>query len=157
MIGEAGDEKEHQAADVRRAAMNLLARREYGRRELAARLAGREFPKQLIEQVLDDLVREKLLSDDRFAEAFVSARIRRGQGPVRIRIELEQKGIDGEIVERALAEAEVDWHALAEEVRTKRFGPAPPDSFRERARQARFLQYRGFATEHLGRALSGDD
>lgn len=157
MSGGAEEEKEFQAADVRRAAMNLLARREYARRELAARLAARGMPGKMIDQTLDALGRENLQSDDRFAEAFVNARAGRGHGPVRIRIELEQKGVDGETIERVLADAEVDWQALAMDVRRKRFGPSPPGSFKERARQARFLQYRGFASDHVGRALAGED
>jgi SOS response regulatory protein OraA/RecX len=103
--GESGDNEDFTAADVRRTAMNLLARREYARRELAARLASRGLPGDLIDPVMDELTQENLLSDDRFADAFVSARAGRGQGPVRIRIELEQKGVDPEIVERALGPA----------------------------------------------------
>lgn len=151
------DDRDLTAADVRRAAMNLLARREHARRELAAKLSARGFPGDLIDPVLDELTREELLSDERFAEAFVSARAGRGQGPVRIRIELEQKGVDAGIVERALADAGIDWGDLAERVRRKRFGPGRPGNFKERARQARFLQYRGFAAEHLGAALADED
>ncbi|MGD8424680.1 MAG: regulatory protein RecX [Gammaproteobacteria bacterium] len=157
MSGESGDNQDLTAADVRRTAMNLLARREYARRELAARLASRGLPGDLIDPVMDELTRENLLSDERFADAFVSARAGRGQGPVRIRIELEQKGVDPGIVERALADAGVDWGDLAEQVRRKRFGPGRPGNFKERARQARFLQYRGFAAEHLGRVLGHED
>jgi regulatory protein len=155
--GESDDDRDFTAADVRRTAMNLLARREHARRELAAKLLARGLPGDLIDPVMDELARENLLSDDRFAEAFVSARAGRGQGPVRIRIELERKGVDTGIVERALADAGVDWDDLAEQVRRKRFGPGRPGSFKERARQARFLQYRGFAAEHLGGALADED
>ncbi len=154
--GESDEDKDLTAADVRRRAMNLLARREYACRELAAKLVSRGLPRDLVDSVLDDLAREKLLSDDRFADAFVSARAGRGQGPVRIRIELEQKGVDAGIVERALADADVDWSELAEQVRRKRFGSRRPGDFRERARQARFLQYRGFAAEHLGAVLADE-
>lgn len=153
----AGDDRDFQAVDVRRAAMDLLARREYGRRELAGRLAGRGMPGELIEQILDDLARENLQSDARFAEAFVSARIGRGQGPVRIRVELEHKGIDSGLVDEALEASDTDWGTLAGEVRRKRFGSSAPEDFKARARQARFLQYRGFASEHVRRALGDED
>ncbi|MGD8696441.1 MAG: regulatory protein RecX, partial [Gammaproteobacteria bacterium] len=79
MSGESGDNQDLTAADVRRTAMNLLARREYARRELAARLASRGLPGDLIDPVMDELTRENLLSDERFADAFVSARAGRGQ------------------------------------------------------------------------------
>lgn len=137
--------------------MNLLARREYARRELGRRLKAKGMPADLIEQVLDDLVAENLQSDARFAESFVSARSGRGQGPVRIRMELEQRGVASGLIENALDEAGVDWGELATEVRRKRFGPELPGDFRERARQSRFLQYRGFEAGHLARALGRDD
>ena len=148
---------EFEPADVRRAAMNLLARREYARRELGRRLTGKGMPADLVEQVLDDLAAENLQSDERFAESFVSARSGRGQGPVRIRMELEQRGVAGGLIENALDAAAVDWGELAADVRRKRFGAKFPSDFRERARQSRFLQYRGFEAAHLARALGRDD
>jgi len=151
-----GDDREFTAADVRRTAMDLLARREHARHELAAKLRSRGMPGDLVEPVLEDLVRENLLSDARFAEAFVAARVGRGQGPVRIRMELEQKRVASAAIEEALENAAPDWGELAAAARRKRFGPGPPANFRERARQARFLQYRGFASEHITRALGGD-
>jgi regulatory protein len=42
-------------------------------------------------------------------------------------------------------------------VRHKRFGSELPEDFKERARQARFLQYRGFTTDQINHALAGDD
>jgi regulatory protein len=48
--------------------------------------------------------------------------------------------------------------AVAREARRKRFGSAGPADFRERARQGRFLQYRGFSSEQIRAALGpGDD
>ncbi len=143
--------------DVRRAAMNLLARREYGRAELSGRLAGKGMPEYLVAEVLDELTAEGLQSDVRFAEAFVQARVGRGQGPVRIRMELERRGVSGDTLENALEESETDWPKLAGAVRRKRFGGEQPGDFRERARQMRFLQYRGFTADHIRGALGDDD
>ena len=104
-------------------------------------------------QVLDDLTRDRLLEEERFVESFVRGRIRKGQGPVRIRGELAQRGIEDASVSSALMEADCDWVALAAEVRAKRFGRAAPGDFKERARQAKFLQYRGFESEQIRSAL----
>ena len=61
-------------------------------------------------------------------------------------------------VDAALEAAAEDWAAIAREVRRKRFGVSPPGDYRERARQARFLQYRGFSAEQIRAALGpGDD
>ena len=133
----------------RKAALDLLARREHGVAELRAKLADREFTPEEIEATLAALQREGLLSESRFLEAFVASHARRGHGPVWIRAELERKGVSGEAIREALEAAEVDWDAEAEAVRVKRFGTEPPADFKERARQARFLQYRGYRTRLL--------
>ena len=151
-----GDDAEITPADVRRAAMDLLARREYARAELRRRLERRVLPAELIRAALDELVADQLLSDTRFAESFVASRSNRGQGPQRIRRDLEQRGVAGELIDVALAEAGVDWRRLAIQVRRKRFGPDLPAEYREKARQMRFLQYRGFELDQIHGAL-GDD
>ncbi len=143
-------------AEVRAAALRLLARREHSRLELARKLRQRGRPEDLIGQVLDALAREGLLSDVRFAEQYVHARAGRGYGPVRIRAELRERGVAETDIEAALAAAEADWRQLAEAVRRKRFGQAVPEDFPTRARQMRFLQNRGFDAEQLAAAFSGE-
>ena len=76
---------------------------------------------------------------------------------MRIRMELEQRGVAGSLIDQALDASDVDWGEPAAEVRRKRFGPGLPTDFRERARQSRFLQYRGFDAGQLARALGRDD
>jgi regulatory protein len=133
--------------------MDLLASREHGRAELKRKLAARGFPPELVDPVLERLASERLLDEGRYAEAFVSGRARRGQGPVRIASELRQRGVDETHSGEALAVAEVDWAALARETRAAKFGPEAPADYREWARQARFLQYRGFTMEQIRAAL----
>jgi len=137
----------------RRRAMDLLARRDHSRLELGRKLTGRGFEPAIVEQVLDDLIRDRLLEEDRFVESFIRGRVRKGQGPVRIRGELAQRGIEGADVSAALNEADCDWTALAAQVRAKRFGAEAPGDYKERARQAKFLQYRGFESEQIRTAL----
>ena len=105
---------------------------------------------------LDALVREGLLSDERFCEVFVRNRAGSGYGPLRIRQELTQRGIDEALAGQALAAVEADWAALAAEVRRRRFGERLPRGYPEWAKQARFLQYRGFGSETIRAALGGD-
>jgi len=152
-----GDGADFTPADIRRAAMNLLARREYARAELDQRLTRRGMPAELVAAVLDDLVADKLLSDARFAASFVTARSNKGQGPLRIRRDLEQRGVTGELIDGALLQADVDWGRLAVSVRRKRFGPGVPGEYREKARQMRFLQYRGFDTDDIRRAVAAEE
>lgn len=138
-------------------AIRLLARREYSRAELAARLAARGHEAAAIAACLDALADQGLQSDVRFAEGFLRSRILRGQGPLKIRAELERRGIDRELIRAALDEAaaaagEADWHALACETLARRFS-GPGDSPRERARRERFLAGRGFDFDQVRHAL----
>jgi len=135
----------------RKIALDILARREHSVSELREKLGARaeqyEWAPEEIDAALEALIGEGLLSEERFLANFVGSYTRRGHGPVWIRAELERRGIDGEAIAEALAEADTDWRAAAAAVRRKRFGDAPPADFKERARQARFLQYRGFTAE----------
>jgi regulatory protein len=61
-------------------------------------------------------------------------------------------------IEAGLDAAGEDWVAVAREARRRRFGVSPPGDYPERARQARFLQYRGFSHEQIRAALGpGED
>lgn len=140
--------------DIRIKAMDLLARREHGRFELFTKLTQR-FADQavVIDSVLNRLIEEGLLSDHRFAESFVRQRIAKGQGPVRIRQELRQREIAGELISQAMDEVDIDWWDLAEQIARRRFGTAAPGDFKEKAKRMRFLQQRGFTFEQIQGAL----
>jgi regulatory protein len=139
-----------------RAALELLARREHSRLELTRKLTARGFPDEVIAAVLDQLESSGALADARFTDTFVRSRLAKGQGPQRIRVELAQRGIAGAAADEVLRATDVDWLTTIRAVRRKRFGPAPPRDYAERARQARFLQYRGFDSEQIRAALELD-
>ncbi|MDX1455793.1 MAG: regulatory protein RecX [Gammaproteobacteria bacterium] len=139
-----------------RIAVGMLARREHSRQEIGRKLGQRGLDEDVIEQVLAGLEAEGLLSEERFVEQFVYQRVNRGDGPMKIRLELGRRGIDGEVVDIAIDAAEVDWQAQAESARQKRFGREIPAEYSERAKQARFLQGRGFGMEQISRVLKGD-
>ena len=153
MQGEPTLDPSNPAIACRRRAMDLLALRDHSRMELARKLAARGFATDAIAAALDGLERDGLLQSARFVESFVTGRIRKGQGPVRIRAELAQRGIDDAGIAAGLAAAAVDWIELAMHVRTKRYGDAAPADFKERMRQAKFLQYRGFEPDQVRAAL----
>jgi len=141
-----------QAACTRQA-LDLLARREHTRFELEQKLRARGYPKDIAAAALDGLEQSGALAEARFTESFVRARAARGQGPKRIRMELVERGVDAAEAAAALLAAGFDWHELAGRARVKRFGPAAPKDYKERARQARFLQYRGFEGGQIESAL----
>ena len=138
---------------VRVAGYALLAGRDFSVHEMTERLLRRGYGAEVVAAAVASLVKEGFLREDRYAEQFVHQHSRRGRGPTRIRMELREKGVDGEAIDQALETAGTDWVAAAREARRRKFGAAPPADYRERARQARFLQYRGFSTEQIRAAL----
>jgi regulatory protein len=126
-----------------------LARREHSRAELTLFLAKKSFPSNLVRLVLDELQNQGLISDQRFAEVYARSRVARGCGPRRIQQELQQKRVEDAIIRAVLEQSDADWDMLAERVRVKRFGRSVPKDVRERAKQWRFLLYKGFNPEHI--------
>jgi len=153
---EVGDERQLRR-QIRLKAMDLLARREYGCRELERRLQRADFPAVLISETCAALQSEGLLSDERFVESFITARRSRGQGPVRIRAELRERGVDEALISTALDPRDPDWLDCLREVHQKRFAGKFPETLNERARQQRFLGYRGFTAEQIRRLFRIDD
>jgi regulatory protein len=79
----------------------------------------------------------------------------RGQGPVRVRLGLERKGLQGELVEECLA-TYPDWMLHLRDAQRKKFGAAQPTNYPDKQRQARFLSYRGFTSAQIRSALGFD-
>lgn len=142
---------------VRRTAMDLLARREHGRVELARKLRKRGATTELIDSALDRLEADGLLDESRYLQCYVGSRARAGYGPLRIREELGQRGLPRDAVESALAEAGVDWAAQLREVWRRKFAAQLPVDVKTRAQQGRFLTYRGYPVELVGRLLRNAD
>lgn len=142
-------------AAVRRAAMDLLARREHGRVELARKLRRRGASAELIEAALDRLAAEGLLSESRYLESFIASRAGAGFGPLRIRAELLERGLARAQIDAALAQAGIDWNAQMRDLWRRRFAGERPRDAREQGRQGRFLACRGYPLEAIGRLLKG--
>ncbi len=139
----------------RATAMNLLARREHSSHELRRKLLSRDYEAAVVDVALAALIAERLLSDERFVESFVRYKINSGLGPLRLRQALRDHGIANDAIEESLLDQ--SWRQLAVEVRQKRFGDALPDKYEERAKQMRFLQYRGFTVDQINGAMKQQD
>ena len=138
------------AVDVRRAAMDLLARREHSRQELQRKLARRfAVDAEVIFSVINQLTQEGLQSDQRLAEALLRYRSNRGQGPLKIKAEMREKCIESDLIEQIFDEANIDWFDLALRVLEKRYGDGFAVDASERAKRTRFLQQRGFSFDHI--------
>lgn len=136
-------------SELREAALRLLARREHSRTELRYKLTGRGWPERAVGNVIDALRQEGLQSDERFAESFARQRAEKCYGPVRIRAELAERGVEGALIDHTLRTLEVDWFERAAHWYERRYGDRPAGDFPERARRQQALARRGFAQEHI--------
>ena len=150
---------EHQVFDPNHAmdyAVSLLARRDFSSTELKRKLEERGYLEHAVEVVVGDLVSWGKVNDERYGQNFVAYRARRGHGPARIRNQLQKSGLTRSAIDEAVkGEDAPDFLALARATRARKFGPDLPKDRKERARQARFLQYRGFSTDHIRAVLEG--
>jgi len=150
-------EAEH-AADpkrVRMAAVALLARRDFCSGELRQKLESDGYDRDLVAEAVNELVDGKILNDARYAENYVAYHAERGQGPVRIAADLKALDLPSDVIQTAL-DTGPDWRQRAREVRIRRFGLAEPETWAQKAKQGRFLQYRGFSSDHIRAALGPD-
>ena len=136
---------------LRERALRHLARRDHSRAELARKLAAHGDADQ-IDAVIERMGELGLQSDTRYAEAFVRGKAGRF-GASRLRSELARRGVDRDLIDEAIAGECVESEAdRARAVLRGRFTEPPADA-REWARQARFLQTRGFAPDLIRKLL----
>ena len=131
-----------QEPSLRARALRFLARREHSRAELARKLQPHAGEGEDVAAVLDELTRRGWLSDARFAEQSIRAKSRRF-GPAKLAHDLRAKGVAEEEIDRAFRAAGEQGASDIARVWASRFD-APAADERERARQVRFLQGRGF-------------
>jgi regulatory protein len=142
---------ERPARSLKARAIGYLARREYSRAELAQKLAAAGAACDDVDATLNELVAEGYLSDERYAQVLVrqkSATMSRRA----LADTLKAKGVAADVARDALASAESDDDATLVALWRRRFGSVPKDD-RERARQVRFLQSRGFALSAIVKLL----
>lgn len=138
-------------------AVFMLSRRDYATVELKRRLerkiweSGKDSPtdEAFLPQVIESLLESQYLDDNRTIYTFFNSYLNKSYGPLRIRQELRAKGFPSEIIDRILEETETDWYELCKEVKEKKFGNSKPKDFKEKGKQIRYLQYRGFTSEYM--------
>ena len=153
---------EVRSSDLRRAAMDLLARREHSSQEMIIKLRRRfrESPEgdDLYHAVVDELIVDGLLSDERYAASVARQLVNRGCGPKKLSFELRQKGCNPDSAVDAAFPDGIDWFARAEEVYERKFDgkPFPSDwdsKRKDRAKRGRFMASRGFSPSHFMQLL----
>jgi regulatory protein len=152
---------------LRARALQYLARREHSRAELRGKLlrsvqknedSGHEFDSSGqadLDALLDDLSARGWLSDQRAAAQLIHLK-RNRFGTQRITYELRQKGIAEELIDAVLPSLKENEMEAAREVWQKKFFTLPGDA-KEKARQMRFLQSRGFSIDVIIKVLHNND
>ena len=129
-------------------ALRLLSRRDHSEFELRQKLAEYDG----VDTIIQKLEQHGYVDDQRFAEVYVRYRSGLGQGPLKVRQELQRKGVSSSLVEVALEQPDVDWFVVARRVFHAKFDVVATE-YRSKAKQQRFMQARGFTYEHISDAM----
>ena len=148
-------DSQSQGSLIRLKAMDLLARREHSFFELKSKLLKKDFEEEQIEKELNQLVEDKLLSDSRFTEAFISSRKDQGKGPLRIQSELKERGIDETLIASHLVNIdESEWLKIAYDALEKKLGKGKQVDYDKKLKFMRFLSNRGFKDFQVREAIN---
>lgn len=125
-------------------AVGLLARREHSVLELERKLQQRSFEQADIDQAVEKLQANNLLSEERFTESYINMRKHKGYGPLRIEQELRQRGVDAALIDPILDKESPEWRHIMAQQYHRKFGDRPAQDYAAKAKRARYLQNRGF-------------
>jgi len=125
----------------------MLARREHSQQELTRKLTGKGYQEDDISDLLGEFVTLNWQSDARFAESYGRSRVQKGFGPIRIQYELKERGIEANI--DSVFDELPDWQSLLEALHEKKYGGKLPEDIKERAKQTRFFQHKGFTHDMI--------
>jgi len=135
--------------DIYAKALDYISRREYGVEELRTKLSLKFKDEKAVNGIIAILVDRSYLSDERFVKAFIELRSNRGYGPTWIRATLKNKMISTSIIDSILEQMDIDWFALAESVKNKKYGVNNSMSDKDKNKQFIFLKNRGFSMDQI--------
>ncbi|MBJ9985143.1 regulatory protein RecX [Acinetobacter sp. S40] len=137
---------------LRSYAFALLTRKEYAKAELIEKLSLYAQDKNEVLALVEELSERQYQSDQRVAEMVVSSQIRKGKGPNRIKQTLKHKQVDSNLVLEDIQN--IDWLQQAYLLKVKKFGVHVEKDPKQKAKQIRFLQYRGYDMDTILKAIS---
>ena len=136
---------------LRSYAFAVLTRKEYSKLDLIEKLTLYAENREEVLELVEELARENYQSDQRVAEMVVRSQIRRGKGPNRIKLALNAKKIDKSLAQSDIQE--IDWYQQAYQLKVKKYGLDVATDPKLKAKQIRFLQYRGFEMDAIMKAI----
>ena len=136
--------KTERRQNIEQTCLRLLARREHSHRELLGKLALRGYLKNEAEPVIAEMTEHGWQNDLRFAECYARQRIAKGYGPIRIRYELQERGIEDFNLDGMATEEAGGWLKLLIAVYQKKYGSQQTITPAEWQKRSRYLFQRGF-------------
>lgn len=137
---------------LRSYAFAVLTRKEYSKAELIEKLALYAEDREEVIELVEELATQLYQSDQRVAETVLSSQKRKGKGPARIKLALKNKKIDSSLIVDEMQE--IDWVEQAYQLKVKKYGTEVTKDPKLKAKQIRFLQYRGFDLDVIFKAIS---
>ena len=137
---------------LRSYAFAVLTRREYSKADLIEKLGLYAMDRDEVLKLVDELAKENYQSDQRVAEIMLSSQKRKGKGPNRIKLALKSKKIDASLIQEELKET--DWNEQAYQLKVKKYGTQVEKEPKLKAKQIRFLMYRGFEMDAIIKAIT---
>ena len=137
---------------LRSYAFAVLTRKEYSKAELIEKLATYAADREEVINLVEELSEQNYQSDQRVAEIVLSSQKRKGKGPQRIKLALKNKKINSELIQEELKE--INWAEQAYQLKIKKFGSSVEKDPKLKAKQIRFLQYRGFDMDAIMKAIN---
>ena len=132
--------------------MDFLSRREHTTKEIFFKLENRVESVDILSAEIKKLEEEGLIDHQRFAEQYIHSRSAKGYGPLRIKQELKQRGVNENIAQPLLDN--IDWTSFAIEVLKKKVNHEFPKETKPVLKLKKFLNYRGFDFSQIDQAFS---
>ena len=151
-------EHDEQYVDAKQTALTYLAHKPRTEEEVRRKLRKTEASSSVVEDVVERLYELSYLDDEAYAEDYARNRFAsKKYGPIRIRRELVERGIDQHVAETAVADlfADEDPAAAAREHAEKRWDRLSDEEDPRRRRQKlyRYLRRRGFTSNTINPIL----
>ena len=136
-------------SEIKEICLRFLTRREHSQKELRDKLAFHGFDGSQVQAVINELAQQNWQSDQRFAESYARHRIKKGFGPIKIKYEIQRRGVHDVDLDDILLDLADSWLEILEQVYRKKYTEVKPITHVEKIKRSRFLLQRGFSSEMI--------
>lgn len=138
-------------AKLRAYAYRLLGRKEYSRAELTQKLQQYADNIDEVHAIVEQMIEYNYQNDERFAQQVFRSQLAKGQGPQRIKQKIQQKSVDLQFIADQLEAT--NWLGEAYALKVRKFGVEITTDPKIKAKQVRFLQYRGYSLDTIFKVI----